>query len=75
MLLLLSNWQNLRFGAPDKDFKSHIISTEGIWSPELLVGFITSYLLLPTVQPLMHQVLVDYFVLLSSGFFTYARFL
>lgn len=44
-----------------------LLSTEGIWLPELFVGAIVSSLLLPTVRCLMHKVLVDYFVLHSSG--------
>lgn len=73
MLLLLINWQNSGFGSPEKNL-SVLISTGGIGSPELLAEIITSYLLLPTVQPLMHQVWVDYFLLLSSGFSTHSHF-
>ena len=70
-LTKLKNW------SPRKKFffNVHIISTERIWSSALFDGVITSYFLLPTVHPLMHQVLVDYFSLLSSDSSTHSHFL
>lgn len=60
--------ENLAFGALEKKiFNVHLLSKEGIRLPELLVHTTVFYFLLPTEQCLVHEVLVDYVLLHSSG--------
>lgn len=67
VLPLLTSWKTQCLEHWKIFLNVHLLSKEGIWLPELLVHTTVFYFLLPTEHCLVHEVLVDYVLLHSSG--------